>query len=130
MTHPNVVTVHDLGMRGDEIFIAMELIEGSTLRAHLEETRVGWKEIVACYLQAAHGLAAAHNNGLIHRDFKPDNVLVSCRSPIIIRVHLGPSKQYEAPDNFAVTWLGATSEYVSMSPHSGRMSEGRRVRRQ
>jgi serine/threonine protein kinase/tetratricopeptide (TPR) repeat protein len=77
LTHPNVVSVYDLGTIDDQIFIAMELIEGSTLRVYLQKTGAGWREIVARYLDAARGLAAAHTRGLIHRDFKPDNVLVS-----------------------------------------------------
>lgn len=73
--HPNVVTVHDAGMHGGRAFLAMELIEGTTLRG-LAAQRRSWREAVGLYLQAARGLAAAHAAGVVHRDFKPDNVVV------------------------------------------------------
>ncbi|MEX1362799.1 MAG: serine/threonine-protein kinase [Nannocystaceae bacterium] len=76
LAHPNVVAVHEVGIYGDQPFVAMEFIDGQTLGAWLDETRRPWKEIVAVLLQAGRGLAAAHAQGLVHRDFKPDNVLV------------------------------------------------------
>jgi aminoglycoside phosphotransferase (APT) family kinase protein len=75
LRHPNVVAVHDAGTFDDQVFVAMELVEGTTLREWLV-TRRSWREIVDMFLQAAHGLSAAHAAGLVHRDFKPDNVLI------------------------------------------------------
>ncbi len=74
--HPNVVAVHDVGTFDDLVFIAMELVDGGTLRQHLAAARPPWHQVVRLYLQAGRGLAAAHAAGVIHRDFKPDNVLV------------------------------------------------------
>ena len=76
LAHPNVVAVYDVGeMPGDRVFIAMELIEGATLRAWLKQVRT-WREVLPVMRAAGAGLAAAHAAGLVHRDFKPDNVLV------------------------------------------------------
>lgn len=77
LSHPNVVTVHDVGTRDGQLWVAMELVEGQTLRAYCErKPEGGWREIVRCFVEAGHGLVAAHEAGVIHRDFKPDNVLV------------------------------------------------------
>ena len=75
LSHPNVLTVHDAGELDGEVFIAMEYVRGHTLRDWLKEPR-GWREILAMYCAAGEGLSAAHRAGLVHRDFKPDNVLV------------------------------------------------------
>ncbi len=74
--HPNVVAVHDVGMLDDRVFVAMELVEGETLAGWLLGERRTWREVVAMFLQIGEGLAAAHAAELVHRDFKPDNVLV------------------------------------------------------
>jgi serine/threonine-protein kinase len=76
LAHPNVVTVYDVGTVADGVFVAMEFIDGSTLRAWLEAAPRTTAEIVAVLVQAGHGLAAAHAAGLVHRDFKPENVLL------------------------------------------------------
>jgi len=76
LRHRHVVAVHDVGDLDGRVFIAMELLEGGTLRQWAEASPRTPAEILGVYLQAGEGLAAAHASGLVHRDFKPDNVLL------------------------------------------------------
>ena len=76
LSHPNVVTVHDVGVDGERIYIVMEYVEGLTLRAWIKHAPRSLEQILTVFLAAGEGLWAAHRVGLVHRDFKPDNVLV------------------------------------------------------
>ena len=76
LSHPNVVAVYEVGQHDGSVYIAMEYVDGSTLRVWQGAQPRGWRALVEVYLQAARGLAAAHATGFVHRDFKPDNVLV------------------------------------------------------
>ncbi|MCX4247390.1 serine/threonine-protein kinase [Paraliomyxa miuraensis] len=76
LAHPNVVTVYDVGEHEGGVYIAMELVEGRSLRGWIGETARPWREVLSAYFQAGRGLAAAHDVGLVHRDFKPGNVLM------------------------------------------------------
>jgi len=76
LSHPNVVQIHDAGVIGEQIFIAMEFVRGHDLRGWLTAQPRTPTEILRLFVDAGRGLAAAHAVGLIHRDFKPENVLV------------------------------------------------------
>ena len=81
LDHPNVVTVHDVGVADDRAFIAMELVDGADLDSWLSKQRAGshnsgWRGLIEPMLLAGKGLAAAHERHVIHGDFKPANVLV------------------------------------------------------
>jgi predicted enzyme related to lactoylglutathione lyase len=77
LNDPNVVAVYDAGADDGLLFLVMELIEGHSLRTVLgERPRRGWNELERIFADAARGLAAAHDAGLVHRDVKPENVLI------------------------------------------------------
>ncbi|MBP6838871.1 MAG: serine/threonine protein kinase [Kofleriaceae bacterium] len=76
INHPNVITVHEVGTFGDEVYLAMEFADDGTLRGWMT-SRHDLAETLAVFVQAGRGLAAAHDAGLVHRDFKPDNVLLT-----------------------------------------------------
>jgi tetratricopeptide (TPR) repeat protein/predicted Ser/Thr protein kinase len=74
--HPNVIEVYDVGEAGARVFVAMALVEGRSLEAWLGEATRSWQEILDVFAHAGRGLHAAHQAGLVHRDFKPGNVQV------------------------------------------------------
>ncbi len=76
LAHPNVVPVFDVGATREIVYIAMELVNGVAMHEWIGQTPRSWRELVAAYLQAGRGLAAAHRAGIVHRDFKPENVLI------------------------------------------------------
>ena len=76
ISHPNVVHIYEVGEHEGAIFIAMEFIEGTTLASWQRQPARTWSEVLTMYLRAGQGLLAAHQAGLVHRDFKPENVLI------------------------------------------------------
>ena len=72
LSHPNVVQVYQVGQHGDEIYMAMEYVEGETLTAWLAAAKRPWQLVLRTVVAAGRGLAAAHAAGLVHRDFKPE----------------------------------------------------------
>ncbi len=77
LNHPNIVTIYDIGSTGDVVYIAMELIEGRTLRELENEGPLPTKRLLDLAFQIADGLAKAHAAGIVHRDLKPENVMVT-----------------------------------------------------
>ncbi len=84
LAHPNVVRVFDIGSDGDDLFVAMEYIDGETLGGWLAAERRQPRAIFELFAAAGRGLAAAHAAGLVHRDFKPDNVLVGRDGRVVV----------------------------------------------
>ena len=76
LNHPAVVSIHDVGTFGEQVWISMEFVEGKTLTDWIAAAPRSWREVVEVMRAAGRGLAAAHEAGLLHRDFKPDNVML------------------------------------------------------
>ncbi len=129
LAHPNVVSIHEVGDDGDGVHIAMEFIDGPTLRAWLGEGR-SLAAVLRVFVQAGRGLAAAHDAGVVHRDFKPENVLIcgaedEPRVKVVdfglARVTAGRSADQAAGDSC----LMGTPAYMSPEQHLGRPVDAR-----
>jgi formylglycine-generating enzyme required for sulfatase activity/predicted Ser/Thr protein kinase len=77
LSHPNVLAVHDVGVVDGNVFVAMELVKGQTMREWMRGTTPRpLRDVLDVFIQAANGLQAAHEIGMVHRDFKPENVMI------------------------------------------------------
>lgn len=99
LSHPNIVNVYDAGTQDDRLFIAMEFIEGETLRDWSAAKKRSWREVLDVFLAAGRGLAAAHAEGIIHRDFKPPNVMIGPADRVRV-VDFGLARPVEAHQKF------------------------------
>ncbi len=105
VTHPNVVTVHEVGEHDQQLYLAMEFIQGQTLGEWVGEQgpQLAWQDILKMFVCAGNGLVAAHQAGLVHRDFKPHNVLVHGQRATVVDFGLarlawaGPAQVDEQP---------------------------------
>ena len=105
LSHPNVVAIYDVGVVEDQLFLAMEFVKGQTLTRWLQAERRSWRVVLEVFMQAGRGLSAAHRAGIIHRDFKPDNVLIDGESRVrVVDFGLaradGGSGLYARPDTY------------------------------
>lgn len=101
LTHPNVLTVYDVGEDEARIWIAMEFIDGQPISDWIASERPSWQDILDVYKRAGKGLAAAHEHGLVHRDIKPDNVLIS-KDDRVLLMDFGLAAQDELPSQSRV----------------------------
>jgi integrase len=128
LSHANVVRVFDVGLVAGEVYLAMELVEGVTLREWMVQTRHGAREILRVLTRAGRGLAAAHDAGLVHLDFKPTNVLVGVDGEVRV-VDFGLARD---PAQLAARSSGDSGSSCDDGPRSGRPATrlGERVSRE
>jgi tetratricopeptide (TPR) repeat protein len=130
LAHPNVVTAHDVGTWTHGVFVAMELVEGQTLRRWLEARPRTWREVRDVFVAAGEGLLAMHDAGLVHRDFKPGNVLVDERGRVrvsdfgLVRSALDADEAAATPEILAGTMTSGSGTPGYMAPEQ---LEGRAV---
>jgi tetratricopeptide (TPR) repeat protein len=133
LNHPNIVSIFDMGVSEGEVYVAMELVDGGSLKGWLAAKPRAWREVLAVYLDAGRGLAAAHRAGLVHRDFKPENVLIGADGRVRVS-DFGLSTSVTArdearpalPTDSRLTQTGAvlgTPAYMSPEQWEGRQAD-------
>jgi len=120
LSHPNIVTVHDVDTWNGDLFMAMEFVDGPTLGEWVAATRPSWRSILRRYEDAGRGLAAAHARSIIHRDFKPSNVIMGRDGRVrVLDFGLAKTPVTEAGD--AVSRSNETSEDDDGLTQAGRI---------
>ena len=122
LRHPNLVVVHEVGTVGEQIFVAMEFVEGLSLRSWLANERPKGREILDAFRQAGQALEAAHAAGIVHRDFKPDNVRREPQGRVVV-VDFGLARDTDGPisqqseGSSDVTSAAGTPGYMAPEQH-------------
>jgi serine/threonine protein kinase len=136
LSHPNVVAVHDVGTFEDSVFVAMEFVAGQNLREWLAATSRTPREILDVFSAAGAGLAAAHDHGIVHRDFKPENVMVGVDGRVrVLDFGLAQVSERRAPtsqpiadqddDLTSASAIMGTPAYMAPEQDLGRHADGR-----
>ncbi len=137
LDHPNVVSIYEVGEVHGGVFIAMQYVQGPTLRRWLDRSPRTWSQIVQVFLGAARGLAAAHAAGLVHRDFKPANVFISADDQEVLvgdfglaRIHTSSRTDAEgsvstSAESTATGTVVGTPAYMAPEQHRGEPLDGR-----
>jgi len=115
LSHPNVVQVYEVGRFEEQVFLAMEFVQGRTLGAWLKAAPRSWQEILHVMVQAGRGLHAAHESGVIHGDFKPDNILIDAEDRVRV-LDFGLSRRTET--------ASASQKAAAASGEAGRSLQG------
>jgi len=108
LSHPNVVQVYEVGRFEEQVFLAMEFVQGKTLGLWLKAAPRGWQDVLNVLVQAGRGLHAAHESGIIHGDFKPDNILIDAEERVRV-VDFGLSRRAE-PASASLKGAAASGE--------------------
>ena len=126
VSHPNVLTVHDVGTWEDEVYLALEHVEGETLRSWLDRAPRTPAEIRGMFLQAARGLQAIHEAGLVHRDVKPENLLLGRDGRLrVADLGLAITTGSAAPGPGRETLRPGTPGYMPLEQHRGESLDAR-----
>ncbi len=116
LSHPSIVAVHDVGQTAGGLFIAMEHVEGQTLRKWTAARQRSWAELTAVMTRAGQGLAAAHAAGLVHLDFKPDNVMIAGDGRVVV-LDFGLAQAVGSGGEDGLTGPMGTPAYMAPEQH-------------
>jgi serine/threonine protein kinase len=116
LNHPNIMGIHDFSTQGEMTYVVMELLEGESLRTRLEQGSIPPRRAMELAIQMAHGLAAAHKKGVVHRDLKPDNLWITREGRLKI---LDFGLAVRRPDLAPGFGSSPATQSVPESPHSG-----------
>ena len=124
LSHPNIVTIYDVVDEGDLHFIVMELIEGITLKNYIiKKGCLDIKEAIGIAMQVAQGIAAAHEQGIIHRDISPDNIMFTEGKNEIYLIDFGTARSTNIADERSLS-VYKKSSYTPMEQQSRRGKQG------